>query len=90
MVILKNYMEYYVAQSLDRVILNGEHCSCKNCYYDVMAIALNNLPPKYIVSEKGQIFASTDVLNYQYSVDVFAAITKAMNIVTENPRHDRT
>ena len=51
-------------------------------------LALNHLPPKYISSYKGDVYARLDGMEVQYEVEVIQAIAKAIKIVHENPRHD--
>jgi competence protein ComFB len=86
---LKNYMEDIVWQSLDTVLTNQEDmCKCKKCRYDIMALALNFLPPRYVVTEAGETFTRVKSLEQQFSVDIITAITNAIIIVSSKPRHD--
>lgn len=85
---LRNYMEIFVKEALDKVIVNMNICKCDKCRYDMMAIALNNLPPKYYVTEKGNLFAKLSLLQQQSDVDIIATIVKAANIVGSNPKHE--
>lgn len=85
---LKNYMEECVGNLLGPVLDNINGCKCQSCLSDVTAIALNSLPPKYVVTKKGQLFTKIGNLQQQYDVDIIAAITKASVIVSRNPRHD--
>ena len=45
-------MEDVVALLLDELIKDKDICKCEHCRLDMMAIALNKLPPKYIVTRK--------------------------------------
>ncbi|NLW25570.1 MAG: late competence development ComFB family protein [Clostridia bacterium] len=65
-----------------------DFCCCDRCRADIMAIALNNLKPRYVVTEKGQAFAKASFLNCQISTDVLVEINKAIEIVNRYPRHD--
>jgi competence protein ComFB len=47
---------------------------------DVMAIALNRLPPKYVTTEKGEIFSKTQ-LRAQVETDVYQELYRAMDRV---------
>jgi len=87
MVIIKNYMEDIVAQNLEKVIKNSGGCFCEKCRMDTMAIALNKLPNKYIVTDKGELYTRLAVLQQQFDVDVISAIAQAVMLVKENPRH---
>jgi len=54
---------------------------------DIRAIALNSLPPKYVVTRKGELYTKLSSLQQQFDVDIISAITKAAVIVGRNPRH---
>lgn len=85
---LKNYMEDCVESYLDEILNKyPEACHCETCRYDIMAIALNNLPPKYVAREEGELYSRINNLEAQYRADIYAAITKAIMIVKDNPRH---
>jgi competence protein ComFB len=85
---LKNYMEQAVFNQIDEVLEGIDVCKCKKCVLDIAAIALNSLPTKYIVSEKGELYSKVETLRNQFEVDIIAAITKAAVIVRRNPRHE--
>ncbi|MDR1736884.1 MAG: late competence development ComFB family protein [Oscillospiraceae bacterium] len=85
---LKNYMEDIVAGDIVQVMEQIGCCTCEACKLDVMAIALNNLTPCYVVTEKGEIYARTRELTLQYRTDVAAAIAKGATMVKERPRHE--
>ena len=56
-------------------------CACPRCMSDIAAIALNYLPPHYIVDrEKGGEFGSPWVM-------VETAVVDAIDRVMENPNH---
>lgn len=85
---LKNYMEDAVFQVLDSIISNRpEVCQCKRCRLDIAAITLNNLTPKYVVTEEGEIYAKTQKLHHQFEADVIPSILAAIDKVAKNPRH---
>jgi len=54
---------------------------------DIKALALNNLPPKYVVSEEGELYVKTNELVRQFEVDIIKAITMAAIKVNNNKRH---
>jgi len=85
---LKNYMEDAVFYVLDSILASKpEICSCERCRLDIAALALNNLTPKYVVTEKGEIYVKTQQLHHQFEADVIPAILDAIDHVAENPRH---
>lgn len=85
---IKNYMEEIVFNQLKEVLEDINVCTCEKCLLDIAAIALNDLPPKYIVSEKGELYSRINTLKQQFEVDVISAITKAAVLVKRKPRHD--
>ena len=87
---VKNYMEEIVNRIIMDVLVDINACKCEKCIMDITAYALNNLPPKYIVSEKGELYSRIDSLKQQFEVDVISAITKAAVIVKRNPRHSKS
>lgn len=89
MPVIKNYMEDCVKDMLPSILEDVNSCTCEECYYDITAIALNSLPPKYVVTHKGQLYTKLAVLQRQFEVDIIAAITKASVIVSRSPRHEK-
>ncbi len=85
---LRNYMEEVVIKMEEDILNDINVCKCEKCRHDIAAIALNDLPPKYIVTEKGVLYSKIDALRQQFEVDITAAITKAAVIVKRNPRHE--
>ncbi|NLD50423.1 MAG: late competence development ComFB family protein [Clostridiaceae bacterium] len=85
---IKNYMEEIVFSSIKKILKNINVCSCDKCIMDIAAIALNNLPPKYIVTQKGELYSRINALKQQFEVDVVTAVTKAAELVKRNPRHE--
>ena len=85
----RNYMEDIVQAKMPDVLktMTGA-CLCDRCRLDIFAHALNNSPPKYVVTSKGKMFAKLNVLQGQFEVDVVRAITDAAIVIGKNPRHD--
>jgi competence protein ComFB len=85
---LKNVMEDVVASYVDEVLGRDENfCGCPCCRLDVIALTLNRLKPKYVVSPKGYVYAKISELQAQFQADTIVAATKAMKAVKKNPRH---
>jgi len=87
MVVLKNYMEEVVLNLMEGVLDDINMCKCELCKMDIAALALNDLPPKYIATETGELYSKVNSLRNQFEVDVIAAITKAAVLVKRSPRH---
>ncbi|MBZ4688224.1 MAG: competence protein ComFB [Clostridia bacterium] len=87
-IILKNCMEDIVWPMINEVLAkNPDICNCEICVNDIAALTLNELPPKYVAREKGEVFSRTSILENQYRADVYAAISRAMDKVKKEPRH---
>jgi competence protein ComFB len=84
---IKNYMETIVFNMINEVLDDVKGCKCDKCVLDIAAIALNDLPPKYTVTEKGELYSKINSLRQQFEVDILSAIIKAAVIVKRNPRH---
>lgn len=85
---VKNYMEDLVFQRLAEVLDNHRNvCTCERCRYDIAAIALNFLPPRYVVTSQGETFARVKSLEQQFNVDVVTAISHAIQLVSSQPHH---
>jgi len=86
---LKNFSEAEVDTLLDITLnLYDNICKCEKCKMDIKAITLNSLSPKYTVSDIGEKYMTVFAeINRQRKVDVTAAITKAIEIVSANPKH---
>lgn len=80
-------MEKFVEQKLDDMLSTTDCCDCKECRNDIMAVALNQLPGKYVNTVAGELFSKLDSITQQNSVDIDIALLKAINIVCRNPRH---
>ena len=85
---LRNHMEEVVYSQVEDILKGMDMCKCEKCRMDIAALALNELPPKYIVTDKGVIFSKIDSLQHQFNIVVTAAVTKAVMSVRSSPRHD--
>lgn len=85
---LKNFMEDVVTKKVDSVLNAMDVCKCEKCRMDIMAIALNDLPSKYVVTETGELYTKVRELEQQFEVDVETAIVKAAVFVSRFPKHD--
>ena len=87
---LKNYMEELVLKKTNEILKLMNICKCEKCRLDIMALALNELPAKYVVTDKGELFTKLRELEQQFEVDVDTAIIKAAVFVSKNPKHNVT
>ena len=52
-----NIVEDLIKAKAPEFIKRMGGCTCYRCVNDIIAMALNILPPKYIVTQKGMLFA---------------------------------
>ncbi|BBE31058.1 hypothetical protein OSSY52_11990 [Tepiditoga spiralis] len=88
---LKNIMEDIVEDVYNDLLKTNliKICNCPKCHADVLAIVLNNIKPKYVVTEKGEAIERTNELRDQIRVDVLEQLLKAVEIVSKNPHHNQ-
>lgn len=84
---LHNLMEYIVESILKELKVRDPRL--KNCSEmmtnDILAITLNNLPPKYVVTSKGEMYAKSQVTK-QMETDVYRELSKAIEKVQHSKR----
>ena len=85
---MRNYMEDVVQEMLPAVLKRMDICQCERCLMDITANVLNKLPPKYVVTRRGQLYTKLSSLQYQFDVDIVTAITTAATLIGSNPRHE--
>ena len=86
----KNYMEDAVAHMLNRVAPKyPDVCMCERCSTDMMMIALNNLPPRYVSTHKGAVLQRAKEMELQYEVELLTEVMRAVQIVAKRPHHGR-
>ncbi len=83
-----NVAEELVRSKVDEIMAEEDMCSCSHCRNDVIAIALNKMPPKYVVTHKGLLFAKINANFAQFQTDLVTNISSACEIVKNNPRHN--
>jgi hypothetical protein len=84
-----NVMARLVDESAEKYINMFGLCTCSKCVSDVKALALNNLPPKYVVMEEREIGPRTTLYEGRFRTAVTAQILRACQTVMEQPRHNQ-
>ena len=84
---LRNFTEEEVKLYLERWFKEADVCQCEACRLDVTALMLNSLKPKYVVTDKGALWAQLDDFDQQYRTDFMTVMTKAAKVVKAAPRH---
>lgn len=84
----KNIMEDLVINQMFTIMQKFDMCTCNKCVNDVLALSLNALPPKYVVSKQTSLYVKLAACEKQYDTDIVSAITQACVLVQKNPRHE--
>ena len=82
-----NVMQILVSENIDRYVDMFDVCRCSRCMADVQALALTNLPAKYVVMDHGKLSSMLGYYRHSFSSAVMIELTKACNIVKQNPHH---
>lgn len=83
-----NVMQALVEEKVDKYIKLFGLCTCPRCKIDVMALALTNLPAKYVVVKEQELIPMLTVYEGRYNAAIVAQVMGACKKVMENPRHD--
>lgn len=84
--ILYNITENLVINKIDATLKKMKCCRCDRCKEDIVAIALNNLKPMYIVATKDDIEQKINEMKDSGN-EVTTEVIKAVLTVRKNPRH---
>ncbi|MBI3038820.1 late competence development ComFB family protein [bacterium] len=86
--VMENRNEVIVKEAVDAFLdENRSACSCERCRLDLVALVLNSLKPKYVVTELGRILTNLNLAGNQSKADILGAIISANEIVKKKPRH---
>lgn len=84
-----NVMEQLVNDKLEERLAKYDCCKCEKCIDDMMAIALNRLPAKYVSTPKGELFSRVgSSLEKQNTLDIEFAVVSAIEFVSSHTRHN--
>ena len=82
-----NFTEIIVEEIYNEIIHSFPHaCTCEECKNDVFCIALNRLQPMYATSSTGRAYSKLMEYEPQFKVEVFKALTSAIETVAASPR----
>lgn len=85
---LVNVMEGIIDEKLEQMLKEENCCKCERCLEDMKAMALNQLPAKYVSTRNGELFSKLNSLMRQNSIDINVAVSYAIKTVSERPSHD--
>ncbi len=81
-------MEAAVYKAIDDSKSDITFCHCEQCRMDIAALALNKLPAKYVVTDRGDTFVRADMLDLQNYFDILTVVLAAIKLVAQKPSHD--
>ncbi len=84
-----NVCEELVRDKVHEYMDRFNKCKCKRCVADTMALALTNLPPKYVVLNNKDEIPFISFYENKYRILLMTELTKACLTVNSNPRHKR-
>lgn len=84
-----NVMQVLVEEKAPKYVKMFGLCDCKRCLEDVKALALNHLPPKYVVMAENEMIPKLTFYEGKYTSDITAQLLKACSKVAERPHHER-
>jgi putative phosphotransacetylase len=80
-----NVMILLVNESIDTVMEASGSCRCSQCWSNVFAVTLNELPPRY-VSDHGRILECLQRYREDYGELVRHSIAQSVRVVQANPK----
>ena len=85
--ILVNIVEEMVTQKVNELIKDMGMCSCEKCKMNACAIALNNLPPHYVTTTRGELLVKLLSTEVNYQMNIMVEVMKALMVVKKQPLH---
>ena len=86
-VICANIMEILVERKAETYMELFGLCCCDRCKMDVQALALTELPAKYVVMGKNELPLRLSLYEGRMNTAITAQILRACKVVLEEPRH---
>jgi competence protein ComFB len=81
-------MEDVVQDELELLLSERDNiCKCQKCKYDMMVMALNKLPPQYVITNRGRLYTKLTEQEAQFKADVVKELTRSILKVSRNPQH---
>ena len=86
---IRNITEDVVDIYLDDCIKKAGVCGCPRCRADILALALNSLPPHYAATNTGPVYVRLGAMSPQSQADILTAIMNAIHVVEGKPHHEK-
>ena len=84
-----NLTQALVEDKADKLMRQFGMCTCNRCRVDVTAIALSNLPAKYVAMQNRDILPLLSMYEEKYSAAVTVQVMNACRMVMKRPHHGR-
>ena len=84
-----NVTQALVEDKADKYIKMFGLCSCNRCRIDVVALALSNLPAKYVVAKPDELIPRLSMYEQKYNAAVVTQVMSACRKVLDRPHHER-
>ena len=84
-----NVTQALVENKADKYIKMFGLCTCNRCRIDVIALALSNLPAKYVVAKPHELIPRLSMYEQKYNAAVVTQVMSACRKVLERPHHER-
>lgn len=85
-----NVTQALVEDKADKYIKMFGLCSCNRCRIDVIALALSNLPAKYVVAKPHELIPRLSMYEQKYNAAVVTQVMSACRKVLDRPHHERS
>lgn len=88
-IVFSNIMQRLVESKVDKYLDMFGVCKCPHCRADVIALALTNLPSKYVVIEHNRLNPRVNFYESRFDTEIARNLTQACLAVKDRPHHDR-
>ena len=85
-----NVTQALVEDKADKYIKMFGLCGCNRCRIDVIALALSNLPAKYVVAKPHELIPRLSMYEQKYNAAVVTQVMSACRKVLDRPHHERS
>ena len=82
-----NSLEEMVEEKARSIVSKMDICQCEKCFFDICALVLNQLTPKYVTTPKGTLMAKLPSMSHKKELELAILITKCAKMVQEKPMH---
>ncbi|CAA7601008.1 Late competence development protein ComFB [Acididesulfobacillus acetoxydans] len=85
---LNNITEMVVREALQDYLRQAKPpCTCDRCQADILALALNRLPPRYAVTLRGEILSTWESRALPSHARIMSELVRAAEQVAAAPSH---